>query len=135
QGQSETACKELVLAPGASCSCVTSAEHNDFTCSAAVFPGARCCAPKGWPAAGLECSCKRAQCNPTADGSFCSLVDYTPDQQVGSGAYCCASPRAAECTCRSRKCYADEIPVETCSAAVIGCGVQSRVESCSLRSP
>lgn len=134
-GQSETTCKELVLAPGASCSCVTSAEHNDFTCSEAVFQGARCCAPKGWPAAGLECSCKRLQCNPTADGCFCSLVDYTPDQESCSGVYCCASPKTAECSCRARPCYADETRVTACSTAVVGCGPQDRIDACSSRSP
>lgn len=133
--QSQTGCKELVLAPGASCSCLTSAEHNDFTCSEAVFAGARCCASKGWPGAGLACSCKHLQCNPTERGCFCSLVDYTPDQEECSGAVCCVSPNAAECSCRTQPCYADEMRVSSCSAALVGCGPQDRVDSCSRRSP
>jgi len=140
QGVSETSCHELALAAGAACSCVTSAAAgpNDFTCSRAVFPSARCCTPKGWPAAGLECSCKRAQCNPTADGCFCSLVDYTPDQEACGGTpglFCCASAKDAQCTCRSHACFAGEELVPSCSADVIGCGVQDTVDSCSRRTP
>jgi hypothetical protein len=140
EGVSETTCKELPLAPGAACSCVTSAASgpNDYTCSPDVFPAARCCAPKGWPAAGLECSCRRVQCNPTADGCFCSLVDYTPDQETCGGSpdlFCCASAKDAQCTCRSHPCFTGEQPVKSCAADVIGCGVQDVLASCSRRTP
>ncbi len=139
-GVSETTCKELPLAAGAACSCVTStmAAPNDFACSPAVFPGVRCCAPKGWPADGLECACKRAQCNPTTNGCFCSLVDYTPDQETCGGTpglFCCASPKSAQCTCRPEACFKGELAVPSCSAAVIGCGVQDDIAACSRRSP
>ncbi len=143
QGTSETSCKELPLAPGASCSCTTqsAAGANDYACATTVFPSTRCCAPNGWPAPGLECSCKHVHCNGTPGGCFCSLVDYTPDQETCGGTdglTCCASTsttKDAQCTCGSRACYIDEVAVPSCSSEVMGCGVQRRVESCSSRTP
>lgn len=136
EGTSESACKELPLAPGVSCSCMTSATPNDFTCSEAVQPGTRCCAPKGWPAAGLQCACRQVSCNPTPDGCFCSLVDYTPEQTACTGVFCCVKPgQDDECACRSRACFADEQRVATCSVATVGCGPQVRHGACSLRGP
>jgi hypothetical protein len=142
-GTSETTCKELPLAPGASCSCTTksSAGANDYACSAAVFPSTRCCAPNGWPAPGLECTCKHVECIGTPGGCFCSLVDHMPDQETCGGTdglTCCASTsttKDAQCTCGTRACFIDEVEVTSCSSEVMGCGLQRRVESCSSRTP
>jgi hypothetical protein len=141
RGTSETSCKELPLAPGASCSCTTQSPSgtNDYTCATAVFPNTRCCAPNSWPAPGLECTCKHVQCIATATGCFCSLVDYTPDQETcggTAGLTCCASTataKDAQCTCGTRACFIDEVAVPSCSAEVMGCGMQRRVDSCSSR--
>jgi hypothetical protein len=136
-GESETSCKESPLAPAAACSCtVQSIPANDFTCSEAVERGSRCCAPSGWPAPGLQCTCRRLSCNPTEDGCFCSLVDYAPEQETCAGqAHCClAAGHDDQCFCRSRECGPNETPVPACSLDVMGCGSQVKQESCSRRS-
>ncbi len=135
-GKSDSSCKDLPLGPGAGCTCLAGAENNDFICNEDVFPGAICCATKGWPGAGLSCSCRRPECNPTADGCFCSLVDFAPEQQECTGVYCCVDEtRDDQCTCRSRPCQTNERRVDSCSAAVMGCGVADRIEACSRRTP
>lgn len=135
-GKSETTCKEAQLAPAAACSCTVDGSPNDMACSEAVERGTICCAAPGWPAPGLECACRRVSCNPTKGGCFCSLVDYAPEHESCSGQFCCVRPgQDDQCVCRSYDCYDNERRVESCSAAVMGCGAQQREASCSRRTP
>jgi hypothetical protein len=133
-GTSETHCEEPPLGAGSACTCTQGGVANDAVCDSAAYPQTICCAPKGWPAPGLACSCRPVSCNATTDGCFCSLVTNTPVQSACSGFACCAERDA--CTCRAKGCYPFETQVPTCDVTVLGCADgQVRVASCSVRTP
>lgn len=133
-GSSTTSCREPRLGEGSACTCEANGDTNDFICNARAFPSTVCCAPKGWPAAGLACTCRPLNCTPTNDGCFCSLGDFTPKQRDCSAVKCCVDQD--KCTCRADGCFAFEREVESCNAAEVGCANgQDRVESCSARTP
>lgn len=135
KGTSTTSCREPRLGEGSACECAANGEVNDFVCTPQAFPNAICCAPKGWPAPGLECSCRPLDCNPSPDGCFCRLVDFTPKQRECEGATkCCVYEDT--CTCRPRGCSSFEREVDSCAVDALDCAAgQERVESCSLRTP
>jgi hypothetical protein len=143
-GASDTKCSESAFGRGATCSCMTaSGAGNDFECSPATYPGTVCCAPDGWPATGLECSCLPLGCHPIPEGCSCSLVDTPPEQSECTATTCCVSNvDPDECVCRPT-CFDNETRVASCSVTaqkatgpVIGCKKgQKRVESCSIRAP
>ena len=137
-GTSATTCREPHLGEGSVCTCDgASTAGNDFICSQAAYPDTICCAPPGWPAPGLACSCTPLSCTPTADGCFCALADFTPPKSRecsgGPTSTCCADHD--KCTCRARaSCYAGEHPVPSCEIRNVGCKEnQQRVDSCSAR--
>src|SRR5262249_31108113 len=74
-GTSATHCSESFVSQGFACSCETDGPPNDFTCSPAVYPRTRCCAPKSWPGPALLCNCNAVQCTPTSDGCVCTLSE------------------------------------------------------------
>jgi hypothetical protein len=132
-GVSTTRCEEPAFAEGAACRCSVTDTPNDEVCSRAAYAGTICCAPTGWPAVGLGCSCKPLGCNASPDGCFCSLVDYAPEQRECTSLACCVDDGV--CACRP-DCYAFETEVPACTADVTGCADgQIQVESCSLRTP
>jgi hypothetical protein len=136
QGTPLTRCEEPTLAEGAACVCLydESGGGNDFVCGTAAYAQTLCCAPKGWPAAGLECACLPIDCSPTREGCSCNRIKNAPEQSACAGAICCAETDS--CTCGSRPCFAFETPVATCTLAAIACPKdQIRLESCSQRTP
>jgi hypothetical protein len=141
-GASDTTCGERAFGRGATCTCNSApGAGNDFECSPATYPGTVCCAPDGWPATGLECTCLPLGCHPIPEGCSCSLVDAPLDQTECRATTCCASDiYPDECVCRPT-CFDNETRVPGCSVTaqktngpVIGCKKgQNRVESCSIR--
>lgn len=132
RGAPTTSCREPRLGEGSACSCDASGEVNDVICNSSAFPRTLCCAPKGWPAPGLACTCRPLECRPTNDGCFCSLADFTPKQRDCTALKCCVDQD--KCTCRARDCFAFEREVESCDVGVLECADgQDRVESCSAR--
>jgi hypothetical protein len=135
-GTSQTSCLEPPLAAGFGCTCTFGAPDgpNDFACSSAIYASARCCAPAGWPAPGLACTCAPLACNATTDGCFCSLAETTPTETSCSASTCCVENDT--CTCRAKGCFSFETPVPSCDVTAVGCRPgQVRVDSCSLRTP
>ena len=116
---STTFCREPPLGEDAACECDQSNPANDFICSEAAYPETVCCAPPGWPAAGLECSCRPLGCNPSEGGCLCALVDYVPDGSVCQAPPCCVDGDV--CTCRQSGCFDWETPVSACTIDVVGC--------------
>jgi hypothetical protein len=133
-GSTKTNCREPRLGEGSACTCSAGGELNDFVCNTRAFPNTVCCKPEGWPAAGLACACRPLNCTPTADGCFCSLGDFTPKESECDGVHCCVDKD--KCTCRADECLPFETPVESCTAAALGCDEgQTRVDECSARMP
>lgn len=144
-GKSQTECKEPAFGRGATCACRPApSAGNDFECSSETYPGRVCCAPEGWPADGLECTCQPLGCHPIPNGCSCALVDTPPeitrcgDQTLTT---CCASKvDHDQCVCRD-SCFDNERLVPSCSVTtqdangvVIGCKKgQHRVASCTIR--
>lgn len=132
KGTPTTSCREPRLGEGSACECSASGAPNDDVCSAAAFRDTLCCAPKGWPAPGLECTCQPLDCRPTDDGCFCRLADFTPKQRECSAVHCCVDKDV--CHCGADECAGFETPVESCSVAVLRCAEgQEPVTSCSQR--
>jgi hypothetical protein len=141
-GGSDTKCGEPVFGRGATCSCKPApGAGNDFECSPATYPGTVCCAPEGWPATGLECTCLPLGCHPIPEGCSCALVDTPPDQTECSASTCCVSTvDPDQCVCRPG-CFDNETKVAACAVTaqtatgpVIGCKKgQKRVDSCTIR--
>lgn len=133
KGSPTTSCREPRLGEGSACTCTANdGEVNDFICSPQTFPSTLCCAPKGWPAPGLECTCRPLDCSPTDEGCFCSLAEFTPKQRECTAVKCCVDKD--KCTCRARGCFAFEREVESCNVDVVECAAgQDKVESCSVR--
>ncbi len=131
-GTPETACTEPNFGQGTVCGCQLSTQPNDFACSATVYPSTLCCAPAGWPAAGLECDCQVLGCTPTADGCFCALVSYTPTGQSCMAPSCCVDRDT--CTCGAAPCTSFETKVPSCDVTRVHCkDGQVEVASCALR--
>jgi hypothetical protein len=134
-GVSRTTCREPRLGEGAVCTCESSLQtSNDHVCSTAAYPETLCCAPKGWPAAGLACSCRALECTPTADGCFCRLVDFAPKSRACSAAHCCKDPDGNACTCGAEPCKGFQTEVPSCEIAEMACAEgQERRDACSAR--
>ena len=131
RSQSLTRCTESARSVGRACRCALSESPNDFECSAIEQPGSVCCAPAGWPAEGLECTCFPLDCVPSLSGCVCSLEDRTPEVSTCSGGICCAAPGG--CHCRASACEPSQTRVASCSAREALCpDGQLRVERCSL---
>jgi len=138
RGTGGATCSEPKLAEGSLCKCsVGTTTGNDFLCSLATYPDTICCAPKGYPMPGLECSCRPLACRPNLDGCGCELAEATPDTRECSSMYCCANTAEYDpdkCSCRSKDCFPFERRVPTCALREVACpkGLD-RVESCSFR--
>jgi hypothetical protein len=137
-GRTQTFCREPAGAAGAACACkVDPASANAFACSAEVIAGTLCCAPGGWPAAGLECDCLPMRCTPTTGGCFCDRVDYTLPGATATckGLHCCANAQAS-CECSARECGPSEREVSACSIENTVCPTErAQVASCSFSLP
>ena len=144
-GTSQTACTEPSLSNGTACKCSTGgASTNDFVCDPQSYPDTICCAPKGWPAEGLACTCAPLACTDTTDGCACTLTTIAPSSPTcgggDAGGACCVDQE--KCACRAMGCYALEQRVARCRVEPIGsagpsvgcANGQVRVTSCSLRS-
>ncbi|MDB4941968.1 MAG: hypothetical protein JWP97_1502 [Labilithrix sp.] len=136
-GTSVTSCKEPLLAPGAACACqvpTAASPANDVVCNGKAYPDALCCAPDGWPGAGLECTCRPLACSSTKDGCFCLLTNSVGDQSTCETSSCCSYHD--QCSCEPRVCDVRETAVSSCSVTTVSCPEgQTRVASCSIRSP
>jgi hypothetical protein len=131
-GPSTTACREPATGVGATCTCTHAAPTNDVICDTKAYPSTLCCAPAGWPAEGLTCTCDAMTCVGTSDGCSCGLLASAPDNPTCRTGFCCVDKEA--CRCRAKPCYDFETPVPSCSIDVVSCKLgQVRVESCSLR--
>ncbi len=134
-GSPQTSCKSPVPDDSAACACTYgSGTNDDQLCGSAAYPQTLCCAPRGWPAVGLGCTCRPVECNPTSDGCFCLTVDTTPSQRECAGAICCAEDDT--CSCGSTPCLMFQTQVPRCNLAALACrSGQMRVDTCSVRSP
>jgi hypothetical protein len=137
-GTSQTACSEPSLSEGTACTCTSGSTTNDFVCDARAYPSTICCAPKGWPAVGLTCTCSPLDCNPTNDGCACDRLTIAPTGSTCRGDTCCVDQD--RCVCRaatatpSGGCYAGETRVDRCTIDVIECAPgQIKVDSCAVR--
>jgi len=72
-----------LAADGKSCDCTPGNEVLGFCNPAAGIPSlpAVCCAPEGWPASGLHCTCEQIICVTTDQGCRCTRA--TERQQPG----------------------------------------------------
>jgi hypothetical protein len=136
-GQSETHCTDSAEAPGAACSCRFETPTTTLDCSTATYPGTKCCAPAGWPAPGLECTCNPIACSPrsTGDGCGCTLTTgvRAAAARTCSGINCCALGNS--CVCSSAPCEGlDTRQVCDCDVGAVGCppGTMA-LPSCSVR--
>jgi hypothetical protein len=128
--KSITQCTVPAFGQGHTCTCAVSDTPNDTLCSEATFPETLCCAPEGWPAPGLRCSCKVLSCGPSRDGCSCMLTDGAPEAPTCIAKTCCLLGDI--CGCHANDCLVDETKVASCSRANIQCAVgQKRVASCS----
>jgi hypothetical protein len=128
---SKTSCSVPEFGGGHSCQCSLSDQSNDTVCSSAAFPDTLCCAPDGWPAPSLQCTCQQLSCGPTADGCDCFLSPGESCTHVCSATICCQN--LDDCYCGSAACLAQEKQVPSCSLSVVGCPVGNKqVESCSI---
>ncbi|MBX3186498.1 MAG: hypothetical protein KF819_05760 [Labilithrix sp.] len=128
--KSVTRCTVPTFGQGGTCNCVLSSTPNETLCSEATFPGTVCCAPEGWPAQGLRCSCKVITCGPSRDGCSCMLTDGVQEGPSCTGRTCCLL--GDTCACGTNTCLPEEKMVASCSRDVIECPPgQKRVTSCS----
>lgn len=133
-GTTLTSCREPLLGETGACACKYTGGGNDFVCNPAAYRDTICCAPMGWPGAGLECECRPVECNPNPGGCFCLTVEGTPTERECTGEICCAQNDT--CSCGPKPCFMFQTEVPSCGLATIGCGPnQKRVETCSLRTP
>lgn len=135
-GKTTTRCVPEPFGDGRQCSCTLAAPANSFVCAEAVLKDTICCAPAGWPGAGLACSCLPLGCAPNPDGCSCFPTTYRPESEVCTGQICCAT--STTCRCGTRPCSAPsgERRVDRCSIAELGCAQgQERVASCTITSP
>jgi len=134
---SSTNCSLPEFGLGKTCMCTveTPTKTNLVACSAAKFPGTKCCAPKGYPATGLECTCNVIAC--IASGATCDCELY--DSQTGSiqecgggaGLHCCEA--YDNCMCSSEPCDPTTKEVPKCDLDVIRCPVNfTEVASCAV---
>jgi hypothetical protein len=133
-GTSATRCEESFFAPALACSCQTSGLATDLDCSKRTFPRARCCAPPGWPGAGLRCACDAVACVSSTAGCICTLTDNLDTNTAAecTGTHCCALQD--RCECRPRACSGAEREVLACNTAALRCPPNTtEVESCSIR--
>lgn len=127
--RTNTKCTLSSFGKGESCSCVVSATPNDVQCSEASVPDSICCAPPGWPAESLRCTCKAVSCSPTGDGCRCLLIDAPSEGKTCTGTKCCQNDDI--CTCGTAACIPPEKPVTSCGRPTIGCANGlTRVSSC-----
>ena len=132
--RSKTRCLIPTFGRGETCSCTLSTTPNDVTCSEGALPQAICCAPEGWPAEGLRCTCKAPSCGATNDGCRCILGDAPSEGNLCSAKICCV--RNDVCACSSAACLAGERSVPSCERAELGCGQDLvRVKSCVIAAP
>jgi hypothetical protein len=122
------------------CACnLSPASSNDLVCSSARFPGTRCCAEEGWPAAATrDCQCTAISCEPTMTGGSCTCsLDLVADgQPTCGGTVCCQA--YDQCYCGTAPCQPEygEKQVKECSLATIGCAMgYVPVESCTVAAP
>ncbi len=131
-GVARTSCTGAPFGEGNVCSCKLAGPPNDFVCARDTYPNTVCCAPEGWPAPGLSCSCLPLGCSPSPAGCFCALIDHTPEQTTCASTRCCVEHDT--CTCGSRSCYPWETAVPSCEVRAVGCRAgQTQVTSCSIR--
>ena len=131
-----TRCVPEPFGDGRPCSCSLASPSNSFVCAEAALPRTLCCAPKGWPGAGLACTCQPLGCAPNGDGCSCFLTTYGPDDEKCEGAICCAS--ATSCRCGSRACSqaAGERSVDSCTIAEMTCPPgRDHVATCIVPGP
>jgi hypothetical protein len=120
-----TTCGGLSTSNGTACTCKVSSSVNSFVCNTTTFPETICCAPAGWPAPGLECTCLPVRCSTSTDGCSCGRVDFgVADHSkvcegAASGVHCCAAEDF--CHCGAKRCESSEHEVPSCSIAAIGC--------------
>ncbi|MEA2750443.1 MAG: hypothetical protein QOI41_4586, partial [Myxococcales bacterium] len=125
-----TQCSVPAFGRGQTCKCIVSNTPNDTVCNETAFPITVCCAPMGWPAPGLGCSCRAVDCGPTADGCLCGLQEGPSGGTQCSGTICCLDQDT--CECGSRACLLQDQMVTSCTFASIGCAVgQQHVTSCA----
>jgi hypothetical protein len=130
-GASTTHCAALPFGDGRECSCTTEQPTNDYVCSRAVFPDTLCCAPHGWPGAGLECRCLPAQCGSNATGCSCFLSPYAATMPVCTGETCCVDQDS--CICGPSPCIGNAVKVTSCVVSVMQCPTGTEpVASCSM---
>lgn len=129
--RSKTKCVASSFGQGQTCSCTLSTTPNDAACGEATLPQAICCAPEGWPADGLRCSCRAPSCGASNDGCRCLLTDGPSEGDTCSAKTCCA--RNDVCSCSALACLAGERTVAKCSRDELACGPGFvRVTSCAV---
>lgn len=84
---------------GKSCDCTPGNEVLDFCNPAAGIPSppAECCAPDGWPARGLHCTCDQIVCVVTSD--VCKCGRSTERNPQGDEVASCPKPSSNDVRC------------------------------------
>ena len=131
---STTSCSVPGFGLGKTCLCTVETPVNKVACSKASFPGTKCCAPDGYPATGLECTCNVIACVATGATCDCNLFDTqtgTAECGGGTGLHCCEA--FDNCMCSSQPCGSTTKEVTKCDLDVIRCPVNfTEVSSCSV---
>jgi len=128
---STTRCAPLPVGDGRECSCTTAQPATDYVCSEAAIARTICCAPRGWPAEGLSCSCLPLNCSPTPTGCSCFLAFYGTSGESCAGEICCAV--GATCRCSTKECAPGTVRVDRCDVSKVSCETgQDRVSSCTV---
>jgi hypothetical protein len=124
-----TECSAPSFGRGQTCTCQVSKTPNATACDETAFPNTICCAPLGWPGAGLRCSCRALDCGPTADGCLCMVQDGPSGGTRCTGQICCQDHDV--CSCGSQPCLSTDQVVKSCDFSTVGCaGGQQHVTSC-----
>jgi hypothetical protein len=133
-GRSITTCADSNALPGAACSCTYGGAANTFECSTQTYPNTLCCAPLGWPAAGLTCACEPIACYPVPGGCSCTLADHFEPgvaSMCSAAGQCCAV--SDSCKCGAAECVSER-PVGMCDLGQLRCPSQTTaVPSCTKR--
>lgn len=133
-GKSGTHCSSPSFSAGTACECNIDQPPNDYTCSKTSLKNTRCCAPKGWPATGMDCTCQIASCFSTSDGCSCYLSSTATDRTSCTTPPCCSDDLLCACGVACLTGHQTEVP--SCDIAHMQCPAgQVEVESCSFDVP
>jgi hypothetical protein len=131
---SSTNCSLGAFGLGKTCMCTVETPTNKVACSKAKFPGTKCCAPKGYPATGLECTCDVIACVAIGATCDCNLYDSqtgSKEECGGGDLHCCRL--YDNCMCSAQPCDSTTTEVTKCDLSVIDCPVNfTEISSCAV---